>query len=241
MKEIGLIGYGNFGKFLASHLSQYFIINVYDINLNNKEDNNNIIFSDLNSCLKKEIIILSIPVQYLEKFLIDHSRLFNQDAFVFDVSSVKMKPVMLMEKYLSGNTQIIGTHPLFGPQSAVNGIKGFKIVLCPGHTAKSDKVIKFLSEKLGLNVIIKSPEDHDMEMAFVQGLTHFIAKAMHDIKIPDLSLKTPTFEKLYAMYEILKNDTPELFYTIENENPFSKDVRRLFVDKLKEIDNKLGN
>jgi len=38
---------------------------------------------------------------------------------------------------------------------------------------------------------------------------------------------------------MLKYETDDLFKTIENENPFAKDIRNSFIDKLVKINEKL--
>jgi prephenate dehydrogenase len=41
-----------------------------------------------------------------------------------DVTSVKVKPLEIIEKYFPKDKfQILGTHPMFGPQSGASGIK----------------------------------------------------------------------------------------------------------------------
>jgi prephenate dehydrogenase len=232
MKELGLIGYGNFGKFLKKYLSPYFNIFVYD--------KTGAGFYDVKTCLSKEIIILSIPVQNLEEFLSINGQYFNKNSVVVDVSSVKIKPLELMNKYLPPDVQIIGTHPLFGPNSVSpddnnpGGMKGAKIVVCPLRSSLTGILTDFLKDKLGLEVVIRSPEEHDREMATVQALSHFISRALRTMDM-NVTLKTRSFAKLYEMHEMLKCDTDGLFRTIENENPYAVKARREFIDELLRI------
>ena len=239
MKEIGLIGYGNFGKFIHENLSEYFSFHIYDINQSNRD----IVFSNLKTCLSKEIIIISIPVQYIEDFLINNSNLFNKTSLVLDVSSVKIKPLQLMDRYLPKDIGIIGTHPLFGPNSFPKSEDGdnkkFKIALCPYRNTDWAHTADFLADKLGLDVIIKTPEEHDREMAYIQGLSHLIAKAMNEMDIKEMNLKTRSYEYLLKMYQMLKNDTDDLFMTIENENPFAEEARNQFIKQLNKINDNI--
>ena len=57
----------------------------------------------LDEAVSKDIVILSIPVQYLEKFWKDNALLLNKNLTgkIFDVCSVKIKPLELAKKYLS--------------------------------------------------------------------------------------------------------------------------------------------
>lgn len=234
MKEIGLIGFGNFGALIYSFLKEFFKIHVYDINQKNK----NIDFSSLEDCISKEIIIIALPVQHLRDFLIKIKNKINKNALVIDVSSVKVKPVNIMKELLPKSCNILGTHPLFGPESIKNGIDELKIVLTPVRLDNIEGIIGFLKGKLKLNVIIKTPLEHDREMAFVQGLTHFIGKALNEMGLNDSELKTLSYDYLYKMMETIKNDSEDIFYAIENENAFVKEYRDKFIKKLKEINEK---
>jgi prephenate dehydrogenase len=239
MREVGLIGFGNFGKFLAKNICSYYRIFAYDKNV--ASDNScgeNITITDLQECLSKEIIVLSIPVQYIDSFLKENSKYIKKSSLIIDICSVKMKPIELMKKYLPEN-EIIGTHPLFGPQSGKNGISGMPIVLCPVNSNKIEDLIIFCEKKLKLEILLKSPEEHDKEMAMVQGLTHFIAFGLKDVGIFDSKMKTKSFDFLYQLHDMLKYETDDLFKTIENENPFAKDIRNSFIDKLVKINEKL--
>lgn len=241
MKDISIIGFGNFGKFIASILDKYFNIYIYDKKLNESNSSFNYNFVSIKEALSKEIIIIAIPVQFIEEFIKTNIQFINKNALFIDVCSVKKKPIELLERYLYKTNEIIGTHPLFGPNSAKDGIKGHRIVVSPVRSTMIESVINFLQEKLNLSVIIKTPEEHDREMAMVQGISHFIAKALNDIGIRDSEMKTVTFDYLFKMVDILKNDTKELFLTIENENPYALELREKLINKLIEINNNLKN
>ena len=81
-----------------------------------------------------------------------------------------------------------------------------------------------------------SPEKHDSEMAYIQGLTHWMAKALREIKLPDLGLATPAYQHLLKIEENLRDDSSALFRTIQAENPFASKARAELMAKLREID-----
>lgn len=238
--KLGVIGFGSFGEFMVSHLCEYFSeINIYDIKTNNSA----ILpaktsFTSLENTLQADIIILAIPVQFLEKFLASNSKFFNPKALVIDVCSVKTIPTELMLKYLPDSIQILASHPLFGKYSGKNGIKGLKIMLFPVRLDMGyyQKIKNFISDKLELEIIETTPEQHDKQMAYVQALTFFIGKSISGLEIPNTILKTPTYQYLLNIKEVVGSDTNDLFFTIQNFNPFAKSVRQEFVDKLTEIE-----
>jgi prephenate dehydrogenase len=236
MKEIGLIGFGKFGKLIHSFLKDHFNISIYDPLVMQDQDYS---FTSLAECAGKDIVVLAVPVQNLEETLFKIKTYIKKKALVFDVCSVKVKPVELMKRNLPGDCRIIGTHPLFGPAGVKEGLKSFDVVLCPVRPQKLDSVILFLKDVLGLNIIFKTPEEHDREMAVVQALTHFLAKALNKMDINEHELKTLSFEYLFKVKELLKFDSDALLYTIENENPFAEDVRKKFIEILVGVDNDL--
>ena len=57
-------------------------------------------------------------------------------------------------------------------------------------------LIRFFSQILKLNVLERSPELHDKQMAYVQALTHFVGRAVNNMDIPDVEQKTPAYQHL---------------------------------------------
>ena len=146
-----------------------------------------------------------------------------------------------MLKHLPKNVEIIGTHPLFGPQSGKNGIAGLNLVICPVRTKRNGNLSRFFSRELKLNVLERTPLDHDKQMAYVQALTHFIGRAVNQMDIPDVEQKTPAYQYLLEIKRNLGQDSMDLFLTIENENPFAKDVRDRFIEELVKLNKTLDS
>ena len=236
-REVGFIGFGSFGKFIMPYLSPYFNVSVYD-----KRDVAaeckalKVYCGTLKEVASKEIVILAVPVQFLETVIQEIVPFVQPNALIADVSSVKVKPMQLMEKYFPDTVQIVGTHPLFGPQSGKNGIENLNLVLCPVRTSRAEIIRKFFSNILKLNVLERSPEIHDQQMAYVQALTHFVGRAVNNMDIPDVEQKTPAYQYLLDIKRNLGQDSMDLFLTIENENPYAKDVRQKFMTELERLD-----
>ena len=153
-RALGFIGFGGFGKFIIPHLKPYFEITVYDKNdLSANARAMGIHWGTLEEAASQEMVALAVPVQFLEDLLIEIKGFLRPKALVFDLSSVKIKPIELMQKHLPDYVDIIGTHPLFGPQSGKDGIEGLNIVVCPVRTKKNHSLIRFFSKELKLNVM----------------------------------------------------------------------------------------
>jgi len=158
-----------------------------------------------------------------------------------DEGNAKMKVILVqwMEKHLPADVDIIATHPVFGPESGKNGIEGQNITIMNVRGDQFDKVSVFLSNELKLNVIHSTPAEHDQQMAYVQGLTHLISKILKRMDIPELQQTTRTYDHLLSMVDMIKNDSPELFHSIQTDNPYVHDVTQSFFDEAKELETSL--
>ncbi|MBS3079403.1 prephenate dehydrogenase [Candidatus Pacearchaeota archaeon] len=244
MKQtVSVIGFGNFGKFLVKHL----ILSNIDVFVTDIIDKNNearelgASFVSLEKALQSKIIIIAVPMEKFIETLINIKNELKKDTIIIDVCSLKMFSCDAMIRILPKNVQIIGSHPLFGPQSARNSIEGMKIALINVRTNKKtfEKIKKFC-ETLKLRVIITTPEIHDKEMAVSQALTHFIGMVFNRLGIKRIELSTKTFEDLMNIVDIVKNDTPALFNNMQQINPFAKKIREDFIKNVNSLDYELN-
>jgi len=240
MQTLGIIGFGSFGQFISKYLKPHFKVSVF-----NRSDKSSIASSmglpylSLEEVCNSDVVIVCVPVQFMEEMLIKIAPMLKRGAKVVDVSSVKVKPVQLMKKHLPEHCEIIATHPLFGPQSGKNGIEGLNMVLCPGERRTTVSLERFFKDVYGLNVLIRTPEVHDQQMAYVQALTHFVGRAVNEMDIPDVEQKTPAYQYLLNIKRNLGGDSYDLFLTIEQENPYAKGVREHFIKELNKLNDSL--
>ena len=142
-----------------------------------------------------------------------------------------------MGEILRCNT-IIGTHPLFGPQSAPDSILGQRVAVCPVK-GDHDKIVGFLSG-LGLKVIQCTPEEHDRQMAVSQALCHFIGRAVVEAGISKVDLSTKTFDDLMNIVRVISGNSMELFQDMQQLNPFANEIRQKFIDACEKVDEDLS-
>ena len=242
MIEIGIIGFGQFGQFMAQHLTPFFDVTACDTaDRKHEAEKIGVKWRDFETTVGKQIVIFAIPLKSFEVILTRAAPYLRADAMCFDVCSVKIKPLELMCAHLPETVEIIGTHPLFGPQSGREGIAGMRVALCPLRTAKTGQIKQFLAQKLKLQVFEKSPAEHDREMAHVQALTHFVARALDELHVVDSELATVSYEELMRAARLVSEDSWELFQSIQQGNPFAEAKRQAFIKKLIELENRMGN
>lgn len=230
--RLGLIGYGAFGQLTARHLSAWFDVRAYDPALMTQEGAGSDAHAtavDLAEAAACPVVVLAVPVGVLEETLVTIAPLLAEGALVLDVGSVKVKPAEAMARLLPDHVRIVGTHPLFGPQSARDGVAGLRIAVCEvrGHKA-ARRVAAWCRKVLKLKVFNVTPEDHDREAATVQGLTHLIARVLLKMEPLPTRMTTTSFDRLMQGVEMVRYDSPAVYQAIERDNPFAAEVRERF-------------
>ena len=114
MNRVSIIGFGRFGAMLHSLLSKGFEVDVFD---KNSIDNSDVNEVSLEDALQNETIFIAVPIRDFENLVKDISKKISSGKTVIDVCSVKVFPKKVMLDNLSNETDIIATHPLFGPDS----------------------------------------------------------------------------------------------------------------------------
>lgn len=237
----GLIGFGAFGQLIAAHLAARMTIYVHDPlwPTTRQAEAGEATLTDLTRAAKCPIVILAVPVSRLAGVIESIAPHLSPASLVLDVGSVKVLPAAIMRRLLPQHVHIVATHPLFGPQSAADGITGLKIAVCPVRGNRARLVASYL-RKLGLEVIFTTPEEHDREAALVQGLTHLIAKVLVQMEPLPTVMTTRSFDLVMQGVAMVRDDTPEVFRTIEELNPYAEEVRRRFFSLAAQLDSELS-
>jgi prephenate dehydrogenase len=232
---IGVIGFGAFGQLIARHLRPHCPILAFDVMpdiAKAGELGASIVpFEVATGC---PIVVLAVPVSQMRTVVADMVPFLKPGALVVDVGSVKVEPAEIMRALLPVDATVVATHPLFGPQSAQNGIAGLRIAICPIR-GRRFRVAAFC-KKLGLNVIITTPEKHDRDVAEVQGLTHLVASLVVKMNPQPTRMTTRSFELLMSAVDMVRHDAPEVFQAILGANPHAGDVLKRFKSLTSAVD-----
>jgi prephenate dehydrogenase len=239
--EIGIIGFGRFGKLLTKYLSEDFKVYIFNRSDKNEEiKKTNGIPASLEEVCKKDVVIPCVPISQFEETLNEIKGLLKENSLIIDVCSVKEYPVEVMKKIFPEKTQILATHPMFGPDSAAESLKDRKVVLCKVRIDddKHEEIKEYLDKK-DLIVIETTPEEHDKEIAKSLLLTHFIGRGLIDFGAADLDIDTEGHRRLISILDTVKNDTGQLFEDMNRYNKNSKKVREDFIKSLNKINGEL--
>tara|TARA_R110002072_G_scaffold1989_1_gene16242 strand:+ start:15972 stop:16703 length:732 start_codon:yes stop_codon:yes gene_type:complete len=236
--QVGLIGFGRLGSLFSKFLAQDSNLYVFNQGQNHQEISQLGAtpvekIEDLKDC---KIIIPTVPISELKNVCEQLATFISKESLVIDVCSVKEKPVEWMLESLPKEVSILGTHPMFGPDSAMNTLYGSKMVLTPVRIDDQsfENISRYL-ETNGIKVIKASAEEHDKQIAHSLLLTHFIGRGLIDFGIKDLEIDTKGYRRLMKILGTVENDSWQLFEDMNQFNPYAKEVRESFVTSLKNI------
>ena len=218
MNRVSIIGFGRFGAMLHSLLSKGFEVDVFDKNLIDNSDVNEVSLED---ALQNETIFIAVPIRDFENLIKDISKKISREKTVIDVCSVKVFPKKVMLDNLSNETDIIATHPLFGPDSLKDSGSVMTMDSVRNTFGRYDFWKNYFESQ---NILIEeiSAEEHDMMAARSQGLTHFVGRVIDDFGTNQTRIDTEGYKALHKLVNQTCNDTWELFEDIQNFNPFTE-------------------
>jgi prephenate dehydrogenase len=225
--SIGVIGYGRFGKLAVRLIARSHRVRVYDRRRRYADLPGRARASSLQAVARSDVILLAVPVSALQTTLRAIAPYVRAHAFVADVCAVKEKPLEWMMEILPRSVTVLGTHPLFGPDSVTRTLRGLNIVLCPGRVASRDmqRVRKAL-RNIGLHATIMSPAHHDQLISQTILLTQYVGRIISAARLPRRPGITPTYDRLLAMVETAECDSEELFRDMWKYNRFSASMEK---------------
>ena len=218
MNRVSIIGFGRFGAMLHSLLSKGFEVDVFD---KNSIDNSDVNEVSLEDALRNETIFIAVPIRDFENLVKDITKKISSGKTVIDVCSVKVFPKKVMLNNLSNETDIIATHPLFGPDSLKDSGSVMTMESVRNTFGRYDFWKNYFESQ---NILIEeiSAEEHDMMAARSQGLTHFVGRVIDDFGTNQTRIDTEGYKALHKLVNQTCNDTWELFEDIQNFNPFTE-------------------
>ena len=218
MNKVSIIGFGRFGAMLHSLLSKGFEVDIFDKNpINNSEINE----VSLEDALKNETIFIAVPIRDFEELIVNISNKIEGGKTVIDGCSVKVFPRKVMIDNLPEQTDIIATHPLFGPDSLKDS-GSIMTMESVRNTFERYDFWKNYFESQNISIEEISAEEHDMMAARSQGLTHFVGRVIDDFGTNQTRIDTEGYKALHKLVNQTCNDTWELFEDIQDFNPYTE-------------------
>ena len=116
-----------------------------------------------------QVVVVSVPIGATTDIIAQVGPLMGEESLLMDLTSLKSEPVRAMLKF--SRSEVIGCHPLFGPQVA--SLMRQNVIVCPARGERWLSWLKDLLTRGGALITETGPEKHDEIMSIVQGLNHF--------------------------------------------------------------------
>lgn len=201
------------------------------LNVNYSNDN-------IASVKNADIIIFSVPIEYMVETIKEVAPYAPTGSLLMDVTSVKIEPTEALLKYAPKDTEILPCHPMFGPR--VPSLDGQVVILTPleDKSTKWFPIIKKYLKENDTHIVISTPEEHDKTMSVVQGLTHFsYISIASTIKKLNISVKksrefaSPVYSLMLDMISRIVSQNPYLYYSIQKSNKETSISRKTLINE----------
>jgi prephenate dehydrogenase len=225
--NIGVYGLGRFGAFWAKELAKHNSGEIFGYSRHKKEDIEGVKQVDeltfLHEC---DIIYICVAISSFETVIKSIRDKIKPGTIIVDTCSVKVYPSKVMRENLPDGVFSVASHPMFGPDSGKNGVKGLPLVIFPISCPKdiyNNILENFKSWQL--EILEMSPDSHDREAAWSQGITHFVGRVLDELALQPTELATTGYRRLMSIVEQTCNDPIQLFHDLQKYNPYAKQMR----------------
>jgi len=236
-RVVSVYGYGRFGKIWADILAEDFQLKVFSRRgLSRKEVGPNVEICDEEGIYDCDVLFFCVAISSFEEVLRRSSRYARRETIFFDTCSVKVYPSKWMQQYLPGESKIIATHPMFGPDSYHTSTEKLPMVLC--NISADEKTVTEWSDffvSKSLQVERMTPDRHDQMTALSQGITHYVGRVLAGLDLHPTSIDTLGYKKILEVVDQTCNDSLQLFYDLQNYNPYSSKMRESMRESIEKV------
>jgi len=224
--NIGVYGLGRFGKFWAALLARKFGTVSAFSRTPKKDLPKGVNWVSQEDILQTDALFMCVSISSFSELVHSIAPRLKPGMVLFDTCSVKVFPAEVMERELPETVQAVATHPMFGPDSGKNGVAGLPMVMHPVRCRPG--VFNHwtgIFKSLELDVIEMSPDEHDHQAAYTQGVTHFIGRVLQGLELRESRIGTVGYHKLLDIVEQTCNDPLQLFHDLQRYNPYTGEMR----------------
>ena len=168
-----------------------------------------------------DVVAISVPVADTVKVIQEIGPLVQEDGLLMDLTSVKKGPLDAMLRY--SRAQVVGVHPLFGPDAEADSRRTVVVVPGRGEGGLIWATQVFLNA--GFEVVVLDAEEHDRMMGVVQAVNHFSTLALalcisrSNIEFEGLmGAATPTFRERVDRIRAILDQPSGLFGSLLMDN-----------------------
>ena len=190
-----------------------------------------------------DVVILCTSIMSLSKVLFKFPIERLESSLVVDVLSVKMYPRQLLLEKLSSQTDILCTHPMFGPESGKYSWKKLpfvyeKVRIQEKNQKRCERFLKVF-ELEDCEMVNMTCSQHDSHAASTQFITHTTGRMLAALNVQSTPVNTLGYESLLEVVDTTCKDSFDLFYGLYRYNPHSRGQLDKLEESLKELRRRL--
>lgn len=189
--------------------------------------------------VRADVVLISVDMDQALGVAREVAPHVRSDALLTDINSLKYEICQVYKEDCIGES--LGLHPMFGPSAAA--MHRQKVIFCPVKSGPLTGWMKGELGRMGLDIVEADPEQHDKAMAVIQVLVHFrtlvMGEALRRAGLPiaeGLRFTSPIYRLEMGVVSRLFAQDPDLYASIEMDNPHGIEVRRLFRAAAKDLD-----
>jgi len=236
-----VIGYGRFGRFWAEWIAGEFTVQVASrrtlagLPAGIRQ-------VTLEEAATADLVFLTVPISAVRDTLQRLAPYLGPRTTVVDTCSVKVYPVTEMERILPADAGIIACHPMFGPDSALTRTDLLPVIIWPVRDRHQRyHGLREVFGRLRMRIVEMTPEEHDREAAFTQGITHLIGRLLAEMELQPSEIATLGYRRLLQVMEQTCNDPVQLFQDLQRYNGHTREMRRQFAQALERTERLLSD
>lgn len=242
-KVVSVYGYGRFGRLWGDILARDFRVKVYSRRgLKSHEVSPGLEICDQRNIFDCDALFFCVAISSFKEVLRESAPHVSTKTVFFDTCSVKVFPATWMKAELPEGSEIIATHPMFGPDSYLQTDRKLPMVMC--NVSAGAKTLEYWIDYFtsrSMRVELMSAEEHDEMTAYSQGITHYVGRLFADLKLHPTRIDTLGFKMLLEVMGQTCNDSWQLFLDLQSYNPYSTKMRRGLQESIENINKALEN
>jgi chorismate mutase/prephenate dehydrogenase len=137
-----------------------------------------------------------------------------------DLASIKTPLVAPVAALQAAGASVASIHPMFGPSTLL--LRDAEVVICDTGDTEAGALAESLFAPTTARLVHVPLEDHDRIMADLLSLAHAAAIAF-SLALPEAEhpVHSTTFQALEALSAAVVRESPDVYYEIQAENPYS--------------------
>ncbi len=144
-------------------------------------------FEDLSEAAAgADLVVVCTPVSSVAGIIAEMESRLDDDCVITDVGSTKLEIARAVQELPRAGARFVGSHPMAGSEkkgarhASADLFDGATVFVTPAEAADPDvaDAVEEMWERLGSDVVILKPEEHDRIVARTSHLPHIVASAL---------------------------------------------------------------